>query len=241
MNLSAGLVRVNRSYLLDKFSRPKGNEAIIPVGVTNPVPVPASLVARWLQHVPAGNYKLGHLPWSPPAGQLLDRLQFKHIIIIRDPRAVLVSFLRYIARRRHPLHNTFRRLSEREQIALLLTGRETPDAEPKIQPIPHWYRDILAWHEKGQAHLVRFENLIGSSGRGEDETQRQTVRELVTYLALDPTETLIDHVCNHIYDPQSPTFRTGQINSWREELPPAQITLLNQNFDPLLQQLGYQC
>jgi sulfotransferase 6B1 len=95
-----------------------------------------------------GQYMTGHFPYSPVFEEMLSSLGFAHIVVLRDPRDVVVSTARYrLAHRYHPLHyryaHCFRTLDE--CIRATITGYPA-DSNGRGQPsIGYQLRRYLPW------------------------------------------------------------------------------------------------
>lgn len=67
-----------------------------------------------------------HLPYSDQASELLQKLNYKMLLMIRDPRDVAVSFVHYVKQhRKHPLYKDFKGLSHSECLLAAINGINT--------------------------------------------------------------------------------------------------------------------
>ena len=93
-----------------------------------------------------------------------------------------------------------------------------------------------AWLEFDNVIPVSFEELVGSSGGGDDE-----IREILIWsilLKLQHAGTPAD-LAERIYDRRSPTFREGRVGNWVEKLSPEIRQILSIQPEDYLQQFGY--
>jgi hypothetical protein len=108
---------------------PENTSEKISVGALTPLYVPASILQQWLDVIAEGKYILGHIPWTPILGPILDDLSYHHVFIIREPRAVIASTLAFILDTggklpaRHFLENDFKQMSPLERLNFILEGR----------------------------------------------------------------------------------------------------------------------
>jgi hypothetical protein len=211
---------------------------MIPMGVTSPVDVPAPLVRHWLDCVPEGCALTGHLPWSEPLDRILETLELRHVLILRDPRDVLVSFLHYVTREGHRLEPDLRGLSPDERVALVLRGGRGPRTGARLVGLADALRSVLAWRRSPRCTLVRFEDLVGEEGGGSARRQHETVLRIAAALGLALDPGAVQGVCKGAFDPQSRTFRQGRIGSFREALTPAQRALAEAALGEELLELG---
>ena len=210
----------------------------IPMDVTMPVQVPIILAQEWLRAIPPGHYLSGHLPWTQATAGLVRTAQLKNLMIVRDPRDVLVSFLHFVMRPQHLLSKDFQSLSPDQRLILAIDGGRGPRSGKQIIGLRQAFGSILEWQREPDVLLLHFESLIGERGEGSSATQRAAVRAICQYLDLDSdTDDLIEHVCLHAFDTSAETFRRGKIGSWRDELTPDQIKMCNEGFAQFLQDL----
>jgi sulfotransferase 6B1 len=64
--------------------------------------------------------------------------------------------------------------------------------------------------------VVRFEDLVGSAGGGDDDSQHAAVSGIYRYLGLEDDDALVRSVCGRLFSSDSPTFRRGSIGGWRD-------------------------
>ncbi len=215
-------------------------QATFPVGVTSPLYVPEDIVRRYLNRIPKGYCYSGHVPYSEVFDRILKDLGYKHILILRDPRDILVSFIHYVVKPEHQLSPDFRDKSFDERIELALSGGYCPLSKREITGIGDAYRSILKWRLSDNCCIVKFEELIGEKGGGSDDLQYKTLKNICNYLELNLTDDEIFSTGRKIFDVNSPTFRKGQIASWKEELPIRWQNVFNKRYGDILKEVGYE-
>ena len=213
--------------------------SMIPIGVVSPVNVPAKLMAHWLKTIPIGHYIPGHIPWSLELDKILCQLGYRHILIIRDPRDVLVSFLHYVIKPEHGLSKDFKRLSKDEQLEFAITGGYAEIRCTQVLGIGQAFRSIMNWKQSANCLIVRFESLIGEKGGGLKKKQYETIKKICDYLEVSSDEKFISNLCESVFDSYSPTFRKGQIGAWKKELTSDWIKTFNRTHADLLEELQY--
>lgn len=209
----------------------------VPVDVTMPVQTPVTLLQAWLNSIPPGHYLSGHLPWTVETADLVRATGLKHLIIVRDPRDVLVSFLHFVTRPEHVLSRDFLSLTPDERLALALEGGVGPRSGWTITGLSQGFASILAWQQEPDVLFLRFEALIGERGDGSRAAQLAAVEAVCQYLGLAADEELVEYVCAHAFDTSAETFRRGKIGSWRDELTPDQIQQCNTSLAAILEAL----
>jgi len=213
--------------------------SMIQIGATSPVPVPLKLVANWFKKVPAGNYIAGHIPWSEDLDKILSGLGYKHILIIRDPRDVLVSFLHYVIKPEHELSKDFKELSRDEQLEFAIRGGYAKTRGTQVLGIGQAFRSIINWKQSGNCLFVRFEDLVGEKGGGSKKKQSEAIKKICDYLEVSSDEKSISSLCESLFNPNSPTFRKGQIGAWKKELTGDWIKTFNKTNADLLREFEY--
>lgn len=207
------------------------------VGTLTPVYTPIDVIRDWLDALAHGRYILGHIAYSPALAPLLAELDYRHVFIIRDPRAVLTSLLSFILDTRgmpkpHFLEADFNMLSPTERLTFLLEGGHAPIANVTVRGFADVYHSMLAWRNDANCLLVKFEELVGAQGGGDDGLQAQTLRRIEAHLGRSMQDTTI-------YSTDSRTFRKGSIDSWQSAHERATRDLLNDYCRPLCAAADY--
>lgn len=216
------------NYELAKRHSGKRRETVsdsILIGVTSPIPIPEKMMRKWLQSLPHGMQISGHVPYCAALDEMLQEFRYKHVVIVRDPRDVLVSFLHYVMKQGHSLSADFTVLAEPARVSLAIKGGDAPLSGRNIVGLGEAFRSILAWRHSRDCLIIRFEDLIGEKGGGSLETQLCTVKNMCDYLEIPATESLLKSVCLQVFSSDSPTFRKGMIGAWRDELPDTSLDM----------------
>ena len=180
-----------------------------------------------------GQVLVAHLPFDPAYPQLLAGV--KTFFVVRDPRDIAVSLAHYIeSRGDHPLHFAYsERPDARSRIELAILGDAA--ARPPAPSLESLLRGFAGWLDSG-ALVVRFEDLIGARGGGDDETQARTIEAIYGYLGLEAPPRLGER----LFSSASPTFRSGQIGGWRDSFDPALEALFEREVGQWLEVYGYR-
>lgn len=210
------------------------------VGSQTPVAVAFDTFRRWLSALQSQQYILGHVAWSSTLSRILDELGYRHVFIIRDPRAVVISLLSFIQDtigmpKPHFLQADFRLLKPSQQLDLLLHGGEAPLAQVLITPFSTVYQNMLNWRNDPRCLFLRFEDLVGPNGGGSEQKQHQAIKSIEKHLG----HTLDSEQYKDIYSTTARTFRKGSIDGWKESLGADVIKRLNDYCKPLCKAAGY--
>lgn len=214
------------------------------VGSLSPLFVNPALFQDWLRYVTDNHYIVGHISYSPALSPVLAELNYRHLFIIRDPRAVLPSLLSFILNpqgmpKRHFLEVDLSEMSLPQRLDFILEGGYAPKADVMIKDFAQVYRSMLKWSDDPNCLAVRFEDLIGEQGCGSQDKQREVVEKMADYLQRPFNDAVISGLA-HIYNPSAPTFRIGQVDSWKSTLSPEIIERLISYCEPLWQEAGYK-
>jgi hypothetical protein len=195
---------------------PNDSEVLIPIGVVWPRPVPFSAAQCILRRVGRGSYVTAHIPFSRELAADLAESGMKMLLVLRDPRDVVVSQAKYIAETpAHWLFDYYRALSEKERIRVSIVGvREaTPHGGGSLS-IYDRLKGTLPWIQEPFTHATYFEKLVGPRGGGSREDQLKELGNIVSHLAIRCSQKKVQEIAESLFGGTS-TFRRGAIGSWR--------------------------
>lgn len=194
--------------------------------------------------------KHGHLP-SPRVfrneGPLYPDLYPRAIYIVRDPRAVLLSYYH------HCVHDT----GESDwPIGDFVDEMLEHGCIRRLEPIvTRWDSQVEDWHKRSQTQrvtIVRYEDLKAD--------RRAVLARLAAFTGFECDDDTLDFAAGRgdfnsmrseeqTYGAESYAgekgskgffVRKGKIDSWREEMPAEVSERIEQAFGPTMQRLGYQ-
>lgn len=170
-----------------------------------------------LSRVRPGQIVVAHLPFQPHYPAVIAERRVSALFLIRDPRDIVISEAHYVAgTRSHKGHELFaRQTTFRDMVLLVIRG----DEEHGWLPLAEKLARYEGWLDSG-AHVMRFEDLIGSAGGGDDRRQAASLRGMFDYLSLDADDAFVASVGDRLFSKNSPTFRKGAIGGWREHFDP---------------------
>ncbi len=204
------------------------------------VTVSARWTARLLRAMPDGCAILGHCAHSPDLAALVDASGVKSVAIIRDPRDVAISHAHFLMKigkskiTRKPAHRALVSLpSHEDRLLAMLRGH------PGTASVGSRYREFLGWLEEPSTLVVRFEDLVGVSGSGSTERQRESIRAIAEHLDRAPALERIDHIQSQLFG-DTPTFRKGTSGQWREEFTEGHFAAAREELNDVLIALGYE-
>jgi hypothetical protein len=190
-----------------------------------------------------GSAVVGHVLARPEILTFAAKAGLRTLFILRDPRDQVVSHLYHFRRDpSHPLYPYFASEFLHDEAGLLAVIRGFAASEhASVPPVDGLYRGFMPWLDHPSACCTTFERLIGPSGGGSAKDQVTVVQALLRHLGFPlPVDSIAAIVANRIFDPQSPTFRAGQIGSWREHFTSLHKETFKDVAGQLLIDLGYE-
>jgi hypothetical protein len=210
------------------------------IGLDIPVAVRKNWLARRLEQVQNPGFSLGHVLYTSHFASVIEALNFKVILVIRDPRDIVVSHAHYISNEHdHFLHSHYTSLGDwHKQLAFSITGGMVPGVG-YLESVRVRGFSVDGWLQKKGILILRFEDLIGPLGGGTQVAQREAICRVGDFLEIKISADKLDTVCNSLHG-GTHTFRKGLIGSWREEFAAEHHSLFEQEAANLLEHWGYQ-
>ncbi|MEZ5841293.1 MAG: sulfotransferase domain-containing protein [Hyphomicrobiales bacterium] len=171
---------------------------------------------RFSAMVRPGQYFTAHLEHDGDLAHALRVNGIRSLFVVRDPRDVLVSRYHYVmGLKRHRLHDLFtRRLqNDDDRWRLLIDGFEGP---PPMTPLAEMLAAFRGWMSAEGVLTVRFEDLVGARGGGDDARRAATFRRIAEHCGL-PTGHI--EAIAGAATAATPTLRKGRTGGWRTDLP----------------------
>lgn len=156
----------------------------------------------------------GHLPYSDGMHSLLQQAAVKPLHILRDPRDVLLSWAHYVQKTNwHYGCRGLVGLNLEQCIKKILYGYQSGNFS--IESYPQILQRSMGWVKRQDVLVVRFEDLVGSSGGGDNGAQIDVIEKITAFAG-----------CAEVDGPKlaetlfggTKVFRKGQIGGWRAEL-----------------------
>ena len=223
-----------------KVYQPKRGESRIPAGIASPEDMSLPRLARAIRHLGAGVYFTGHMPYSAAFRDLLADCGVKTVLILRDPRDVVVSSAAYLAARpNHHLSGRFTTLDEEERILASITGLPSDNGRAGLRSIGERMRSVLPWTTDPSVYVTRFERLVGPRGGGSVQAQVCEIRNIAAHVGVSLGEAQVHDLAAGLFGGTG-TFRKGQIGGWRQVWTARHVEAAKPQLDDLLIQLGYE-
>jgi hypothetical protein len=185
-----------------------------------------------------------HARFHPVLSELLDELRFKPILLLRDPRDIVVSHAFYMVQNTLHKHHgyytgTLKSDEERLMASILGHGGEE-DAENPLPSIGQIIGRYLPWLKDPSTLVVRFEDLIGAQGGGDDEKQLAEIERIGRFVERPLSQDQARQIARKMYGKGSLTFRKGRVGDWQNHFTEAHKRAFAEVAGDLLAELGYE-
>jgi hypothetical protein len=227
---------------IDRFRKPgDGDGPSLPLGVTWPRQVPVRACRRALKQLQRGQFLSAHAPYSPELARLLTELKVKSVLILRDPRDVVVSTAQYVPRTPYNVfHDLYRSLSEFDRLMITIRGRRpTSPGEPLVRGIQEACRSLLPWMKQPFNYTTYFHRLVGPQGGGTHEDQVAELENLARHVGLRYRFKDLEQIARETYG-GTHTFRKGTSGDWRSHFTPEHKEAFKEVAGALLIEMGYE-
>ena len=191
-----------------------------------------------------GQYVSGHLQWNQELISVLSEANIKTLFIVRDLRDIAFSNAYYMTYRNksHRLHSYFNSLaSDNERLMASIVGVSEKQLGNGLRSpsIGENAASYLPWLQEENCLSVRFEDLVGSSGGGQDNKQVETIRAITNHLNVDVSEEQIIQIAKNVFYKKSNTFRKGQIGDWQNHFTDEHKQAFKEVCGDILIKMGY--
>lgn len=203
---------------------------------------PLGDLVRRLGGLRNGRYLGGHLIADDLVQDRVAASGVKLLTILRDPRAVTVSGANYVleATQLRDRDEALKIFPDKEAILrAMVVGHGEPGEKFHFPEIGERYAAYAAWWDSPVGLTVRFEDLIGGRGGGSDDEQVERVATILQFLGYGADLDTSRRLAARLFSEKAITFRTGRIDSWREELPPALTAQIEERCASWMERLGY--
>ena len=230
---------------------PKGGSHLIRkvIGFIKPLPFrklpkPEYFNQNSIQHLSGKSPEILYHHLEPGYELFLDDSyrNFIKVIMIRDPRDVIISLLEWIkVMGTSPDADRFLSLSMEEQITELIID---PDLTmnhyyPFVFDTTSGVNTALIWMQDPSVFVCKFEELVGPEGGGSEEMQKKTLKDLAIHLNCPLTDEEVNAVAKKSFG-NTCTFRKGHIGEWKDFFTEEHKKLFKQVLGEQLIALGYE-
>ena len=197
---------------------------------------------------PSFNYYHFHLPASVEKQIFEKNTVKKKIFLVRDLRDVLVSFsfwmgkdfVNVVAARDKAEFLTLS--SQKEKINWIMHHKyDEYTSKPWGFRLSKQAEFVCKYKDRKDVLLIRFENLVGSQGGGDDELQFQEVKKIAQFInaPIKDNDEELKKVASSIFGRRSAVFRKGHIGDWKEYFDGDLLQVFNEELSAYQKALGY--
>lgn len=227
------------AWLKQWLHRPEVNEVPLPIGLEVPTVVSPSWLRNYLHQ--ARGYVTGHAQYTQNLSYLLTSEGYKTIQIFRHPCAVLVSWAHYIES-----PDYYWQAASRELVRMPLQHRMTLMARGGMFGNMYYtglveiIRKAEGWLRDPNTLVIRFEDLVGPQGGGSDLVQKNTIQAILKYASIRKSNLEVEAIQSALFG-KTPTFRSGQVDGWKQVMDRAMLASMREIFGELdfVRQLDY--
>lgn len=189
----------------------------IPIDSDSPFYLSEAQIRKVIRLIQPGWFAMGHLPYSPKLAKIIAEEQVKMILILRDPRDVIVSHANYLANKSsHYMYPLYKQLSKKDRMMASITGVPASEYHPRMASIRERLEGIIAWNNHASVYMTYFEKLIGPQGNGSRETQEAELYAIADHLGLQLSKDHVSKVTKSMYG-GTRTFREGTSGRWQQD------------------------
>jgi Sulfotransferase domain len=221
-----------------KVSQCRGDEVIVGIGA--PVSVPLRFIDKSFAALQPNQFIKAHVGYTTAIVRVAEKHGIVPIVVIRDPRDVIVSQVHYVlSTPTHMLHRAFKEINDRERcFDAAINGGFLRDI--LLEDIRTRCLSLDVWLKSPRSIVVRFEDLVGDRGGGDEELQVNTVRSVFERAGIKKTEEETRRIAAELHGPGKKTFRKGQIGEAWKEMTPAQLARMDDMLEDIYAQWGYE-
>ncbi len=235
LNLSSSTIYGRHSFYKSIIRGPAFGQPSIEVGLDISTAARQSWITNSLNKVENGSFCSGHAPYSDSLHSIVIKNGLKTINTIRDPRDVLVSWAHYVPKTHwHYGRDGLKNLSLEKRVEKILYGYQS--GEFLIESFINILRRSSEWIVKDDVLTVHFEDLVGSKGGGNEQSQLLWIDKVGEYAGV---ESFNSKILSETLFGGTKVFRKGKIGSYIEELPRNLIDEVDEVLKEYILKLGY--
>jgi tetratricopeptide (TPR) repeat protein len=226
----------------DQFKDVEANNDIsIPVGVDFPQQLSLSVIQKLFEELKNGQFATAHIPYSNKLALLFHQLGIKMLLILRDPRDVVVSHAKYAASRPdHPMYALYQSLSEPDRIMTSIVGTKQISQDGAVLlNIYERSKSVLPWVSKSFTNTTYFEKIVGPKGGGSRKSQIGEVQKIFQHLGIQFTTKDLEKIADQVFG-GTHTFRKGVVGAWQDYFTEEHRRVFHKLAGQILVDIGYE-
>jgi hypothetical protein len=208
-------------------------------------------VDKKLRYLRNGQFFSGHFYYDSEFENYLNQNQYKMIFLVRDPRAIVVSKIKYIMDLpRHPMHDFFKHELRNDQDRVIAciqgiknVGQKRSANLTQLSNDFIGLKEILSlqkgWMFSDDVMTLKYENLRGTSDGGNDLVRDNQFYELFNFIGRPRNHDQICDILDNQNPNKSPTFSAGKVDGWKKFLSPSLLSYCDSELGELISEYGY--
>ncbi len=247
LSLMPNMMFSGRHFALSEFmvSLPDGSRTTRSADGRHQADLDVMRLERFLKRCPQGMFVTAHARFHPLLAHLLEELRFRQLILLRDPRDVVISSVFSSLKRQpwHPAHRFFFQVlkDDEERIMVSIRGLQNEhspqDARGSIRRV---FEGYMAWLNEPSTLMVRFEDLVGPRGGGDIEKQLATIERIGDFIDRPLDRAGAMAIARTTYGTTGLTFRKGAIGDWSNHFTEEHRNAFKDIAGDILISLGYE-
>ncbi|SOH95458.1 Sulfotransferase domain-containing protein [Monaibacterium marinum] len=187
---------------------------------------------RHISRLRSGQLLVSHAHYEPEIAQLLQQTGAKKFLMVRDPRAMVLSDAHYLLKdTKHPMHAHIADKTLEERIDFCIEAPEFWQGHTFVELM----LAFIAWADEPDTLVVRFEDLTHPDA----DRRTNEVARILAHAGLEPDRAAAAQIATEAVSPVSPTYRSGRTDEWRTVLSSDQITLIENSASSFISKFGY--
>ncbi len=198
----------------------------------------------FLGRCPQGMFVTAHARFHPVLRDLIRELGFRQILLLRDPRDVVISNMFFIKREPWlPNHAYYARVLQSDEERIMATirgfGRDVAIDHPRAS-ISEIFEGYAPWLHDPSTLVVRFEDLVGRRGGGSSEKQVDEIERIGVFVGRPLSRERAQQIAQRMYSEKSLTYRKGTVGDWRNHFTEDHRRAFKEVAGDILIELGYE-
>ena len=187
-------------------------------------------------------YSTVHFTGAETVFTALAEFMVASLFIVRDPRDIVVSHAHYVAGlQRHHLHEHYTvvlRTSE-DRLMASIVGFPAAAGRRGLPSIGSRLARYAGWLHQKQTLVLRFEDLVGEAGGGNQSSQRKAIDDISRHISRPIDDAQRTRVAAGVHARGSATLRRGVISDWQNHFTDEHRAAFAEVAGPQLSEWGY--
>jgi hypothetical protein len=209
------------------------------------IPIYSERLRRFMRRCPNGMFVSCHAAFHDDLLEIVRDLNFRHILVVRDPRDIVLSYTFFVIKERWTRHHYYyTKVLKTKAERLMATILGFPgDGGIKIRPLASIgvaLQGYLRWISDKNLLVCRYEDLVGEAGGGTWERQLLAIRNISEFINRPLSDEATESIIKKMYSSKSLTFRKGMIGDWQNHFTDELKAVFKNVASDILIELGYE-